>query len=209
MIYNEDCRNTLMRDIEYNYVLTSPPDYSELNISPSTNEWFVFLNSWASLLKPKNNLITICTTDRKADGKIYPKHISIIEVMESNGWFLKSKKIWVKSYKVNMFRMNYMNILTFAKKPFKVKNPHDPDVIFDDKSTKIDGFYFGMSELVCKTMIKNHTYEHEVVFDPFMGSGTTAVASIDTNRKYIGSEVNTEFLDIAKRRIGLGDFLNE
>ena len=71
MIYNEDCRNTLMRDIEYNYVLTSPPDYSELNISPSTNEWFVFLNSWASLLKPKNNLITICTTDRKADGKIY------------------------------------------------------------------------------------------------------------------------------------------
>ena len=44
MIYNEDCRKTLKRDIEYNYVLTSPPDYEELNIKPSTNEWEKFLD---------------------------------------------------------------------------------------------------------------------------------------------------------------------
>ena len=56
MIYNEDCRKTLKRDIEYNYVLTSPPDYEELNIKPSTNEWEEFLDSWMGLLKPINNL---------------------------------------------------------------------------------------------------------------------------------------------------------
>ena len=206
MIYNEDCRKTLKRDIEYNYVLTSPPDYEELNIKPSTNEWEEFLDSWMGLLKPINNLVTICATDRKADGKIYLKHIKIIYVMERNGWFLKSKKIWVKSYKVNMFRMNYMNILTFAKKPFKVKNPHDSDVIYDDKTTKIYGFRFGMSEIVCKKMIENHTNEDEVIYDPFMGSGTTAVASLLVGRKYLGSEIDLDNINLTKQRIGLLEF---
>ena len=93
MIYEEDCRTTLERNIDYDYVLTSPPDYAELEIDPKTNEWDLFLNDWMSLLFPKKNLVTICTTHRKADGKIYPKHIKIIDVMEQNGWFLKSKKI--------------------------------------------------------------------------------------------------------------------
>ena len=198
-----------IQKIDYDYVLTSPPDYAELEIDPKTNEWDLFLNDWMSLLSPKKNLVTICTTDRKADGKIYPKHIKIIDVMEQNGWFLKSKKIWVKSYKVNMFRMNYMNLLTFAKKPFKVKNPHDPDVIYDEKSTVIKGFKFGMSLEVCKKLILNHTEEGDIVYDPFMGSGTTAIASFDTNRKCFGSEINPEYVTIVEERIGLGEFIND
>jgi DNA modification methylase len=152
-------------------------------------------------LNPISNLVTICTTDRKGDGKIYPKHIKVIGVFEKNGWFLKSKKIWVKSYKVNMFRMNYMNILTFARKPFKVNNPHDPDVILDEKTTNVDGFKFGMSLLVCKTMIENHTKENDVIYDPFMGSGTTAVAALECGRTYLGSEINGEYLDLCEKRI--------
>lgn len=201
MIYLESCLDTLKKDLKYDYVLTSPPDYSELNIEPSTNEWEEFLDSWIALLNPISNLVTICTTDRKGDGKIYPKHIKVIGVFEKNGWFLKSKKIWVKSYKVNMFRMNYMNILTFARKPFKVNNPHDPDVILDEKTTNVDGFKFGMSLLVCKTMIENHTKENDVIYDPFMGSGTTAVAALECGRTYLGSEINGEYLDLCEKRI--------
>jgi DNA modification methylase len=44
--------------------------------------------------------------------------------------------------------------------------------------------------------------EGEVVLDPFMGSGTTAVACINTNRKYIGFEINTEYCKIAEQRLG-------
>ena len=138
MIHLESCIDTLKRDVKYDYVLTSPPDYAELGIPAHTNEWEEFLDSWVSLLKPTNNLVTICTTDRKGDGRIYPKHIKVINVFEKNGWFLRKTNIWVKSYKVNMFRMNYMHILTFAKKPFKLKNPHMVDVILDEKSTIVD-----------------------------------------------------------------------
>ena len=59
MIYNEDCITTLKRDIRYDYVLTSPPDYDELGIDPKTHAWEEFLDSWVSHLKPTNNLATI------------------------------------------------------------------------------------------------------------------------------------------------------
>jgi DNA modification methylase len=50
-------------------------------------------------------------------------------------------------------------------------------------------------------MIENHTNEGDVVYDPFMGSGTTGVACIKTGRKYIGSEVDEENKKIAENRI--------
>lgn len=43
--------------------------------------------------------------------------------------------------------------------------------------------------------------EGDLVFDPFMGSGTTAVAALDADRKYIGAEIAKEYVDIANERI--------
>jgi DNA modification methylase len=41
-----------------------------------------------------------------------------------------------------------------------------------------------------------------VVLDPFMGSGTTALVALRANRKFIGTELNAEYAEIARRRIG-------
>jgi len=54
-------------------------------------------------------------------------------------------------------------------------------------------------------LIKFYTFEKEVVLDPFMGSGTTAIAALQTNRHYIGYEINKEYVEIAEKRIK--DFL--
>lgn len=51
------------------------------------------------------------------------------------------------------------------------------------------------------------TVEGDVVLDPFSGSGTTAVACINTNRNYIGFELDSEYHAIAEKRIH--DALNE
>jgi methylase of polypeptide subunit release factors len=40
-----------------------------------------------------------------------------------------------------------------------------------------------------------------VVFDPFTGSGTTAVVSLKNGRNYIGTELNPEYIKIAEDRI--------
>lgn len=49
--------------------------------------------------------------------------------------------------------------------------------------------------------IKSWTNEGDIVLDPFMGSGTTALAAIDLNRYYIGIEMNEEYYDICIDRI--------
>ena len=49
--------------------------------------------------------------------------------------------------------------------------------------------------------IKNSSNENEVVFDGFMGSGSCGVACINTNRNFIGIELDKGYFDIAQRRI--------
>ena len=50
-------------------------------------------------------------------------------------------------------------------------------------------------------IIRNYTEEGQIILDPFMGSGTTAIACINTNRFYIGIEKEKEYVDIANKRI--------
>ncbi len=50
-------------------------------------------------------------------------------------------------------------------------------------------------------MINNSTQEHETVLDMFMGSGSCAVAAINTNRKFIGIELDPDYFKIAEQRI--------
>ena len=50
-------------------------------------------------------------------------------------------------------------------------------------------------------LIKLFTKEDAIVLDPFMGSGTTAVASIQSKRRYIGFDINSEYIGISEKRI--------
>lgn len=50
-------------------------------------------------------------------------------------------------------------------------------------------------------LLRIHSNYNDVVFDPFMGSGSTCVACVNTNRHYIGFELDEKYFDIAKNRI--------
>lgn len=52
-----------------------------------------------------------------------------------------------------------------------------------------------------KNLIINSSNEHDVVLDPFLGSGTTAVAAKDLNRQYIGFEIDDKYFKIANDRL--------
>jgi len=56
-------------------------------------------------------------------------------------------------------------------------------------------------DLVAK-LIREHTTPESLVCDPFIGSGTTAVAAIQTGRDYIGFELDETWRDVIERRIG-------
>ena len=54
---------------------------------------------------------------------------------------------------------------------------------------------------VLERIILASTKENDVVLDPFNGSGTTGIACLNLNRKYIGIEKEKEYLELTKRRI--------
>lgn len=50
-------------------------------------------------------------------------------------------------------------------------------------------------------LIKTSSNENDIVLDCFMGSGSTGVAALNTNRKFIGIELDNNYFEIAKQRI--------
>ncbi len=54
---------------------------------------------------------------------------------------------------------------------------------------------------ILKKIIKIATNENDIVFDPFMGVGSSGVAALDLNRRYIGFELDETYFNAAKKRI--------
>jgi len=54
---------------------------------------------------------------------------------------------------------------------------------------------------LCAKLISLYTHEGDTVLDPFMGSGTTGVACVQTGRNFIGIEIDPTYFAIAEKRI--------
>ena len=54
---------------------------------------------------------------------------------------------------------------------------------------------------IIQNLIANSSLDSDIVLDPFLGSGTTAVAAVNTNRHYIGFELDKKYFNIANERI--------
>jgi len=54
---------------------------------------------------------------------------------------------------------------------------------------------------ITEKIIRNSSKENNTILDPFMGSGTTGVACVNTNRNFIGIELDERYYKIAEERI--------
>lgn len=50
-------------------------------------------------------------------------------------------------------------------------------------------------------ILENFTNEGEVIYDPFIGTGTTAIVSKKMNRRFIGSEIGKDYFDLVEKRL--------
>ena len=50
-------------------------------------------------------------------------------------------------------------------------------------------------------LIQLYTFSNEIVLDPFMGSGQTALAALKSGRHFVGYEINESYLQLANDRI--------
>ncbi len=50
-------------------------------------------------------------------------------------------------------------------------------------------------------LIELYTYKDDLTLDPFMGSGTTALAAVATGRHYVGFDSEPEYIELAEQRL--------
>lgn len=50
-------------------------------------------------------------------------------------------------------------------------------------------------------LIQLYTYKGDIILDPFMGSGSTAIAALKSDRKYVGYDIDAEYIKLAENRI--------
>lgn len=122
---------------------------------------------------------------------------------ENVGFKLLNVLVWGKSkHSPNRYYMKNCEFIVFLRKG-KAKNINDMGtkqlLLIDNVANKKHP-----SEKPIKLMeilIKNSSDEKDIVLDCFMGSGSTGVASINTNRNFIGIELDENYFNIAKERI--------
>lgn len=77
--------------------------------------------------------------------------------------------------------------------------------VFVGTTNKKDKLLYGHPTIkpleIIKTLIENSSYEGDLVLDPFMGSGTTAVAAKQLKRNFIGFEINKQFYEASRKRL--------
>ena len=61
---------------------------------------------------------------------------------------------------------------------------------------------------LCEYLIKTYTNEGETVLDNCMGSGTTGVACVNTDRNFIGIELDDHYFEVATERINQAQLSN-
>lgn len=132
-----------------------------------------------------------------------PYYYYYYSLMES-GFEIKANLIWVKN-NIGMgyhFRRQYEQCLV----AFKGKPPTPEiaisDVIFSDRVNSTAMLHSCQKpEDLIERLLRQYSKEGDLVIDPFLGSGTTAVVCKKQLRNYIGIEIEPRYIEIARERL--------
>ncbi|MCC7430006.1 site-specific DNA-methyltransferase [bacterium] len=73
--------------------------------------------------------------------------------------------------------------------------------VFKAESAKRIGHPAPFPEELPYRLIQLYSFKNDVVLDPFLGSGTSALVSVKTGRKFVGYETNESYVNLSKSRI--------
>jgi DNA modification methylase len=190
-------------------VITDPPYM--LNIkndkAGKLNPWTNYCNSayWyaAWMSKARNKL--------KDDGCMWTflnwkSLITFQKAAHDIEWPIESLLVWDKEWigpgGHKGLRPSYELVALFAMPGFAIKNRGIADVQrFKWTSKKPNGHPAEKPEKLIKWLIEISTEPGDTVLDMFMGSGTTGVAALACDRKFIGIEQDVKWFSVAEQRI--------
>ena len=110
---------------------------------------------------------------------------------------MKAKGGKAKSKLFNVDTVSYKNDMYYPKSILEISNANQKGKVHPTQKPVA----------LFEYLIKTYTNEGETVLDNCMGSGTTAIACINTNRNYIGFELDKKYCELANNRIK--EFISE
>ena len=102
-----------------------------------------------------------------------------------NRYYLKNSEFIIMLRKGKAVNINNMGTYQVLEVPNVDKKTHPSEKPVD----------------LMKILVENSSKLNDVVFDPFMGTGSVGVACMNANRKFIGVELDEKYFEIAKQRI--------
>lgn len=157
-----------------------------------------------------------------------PLNAHIATMAHSIGFLMRGEIIWVKGKGASgscawgswmspsnpTLRDLHEYVLIFSKERFDLPLKGHPTISRDEfisattsiwnippESAKRVGHPAPFPVALAERLIRLYTFAGQVVLDPFMGSGTTAVAAKRCDRHFVGYEIDPQYAEIAKRRI--------
>ena len=159
-----------------------------------------------------------------------PLHYFIIKIAYNCGFSMRGEIIWDKGASAGtscawgswrsasnpVLRDVHEYILVFSKNTFK-RYPSQESSIGRDEFLECTKSVWRFPAVSAKRighpapypielpsrLINLYSYIGDIVLDPFIGSGTTAVAALNTERKYVGYEIDSNYVKIAEERINV------
>lgn len=196
-------RNTNLKKMRENQFAYA--GWDNMEYGPWKKSMGEFMKQCARVSKKRASLIVFMSILKVAD---------IVELAQKYGYYYKTTGVW---HKLNPMPRN-MNIhyvnstecwIYFINKGTSGTFNNNGRVLHDylessvtPSSEKKHGSHPTQKPLkILNELITTLTNPGDVVLDPFMGSGSTCVSALLNDRRYIGIELNEEYLTIAQKRI--------
>ena len=215
-LYCDDCLN-IMKQIEnesVDLIVTDPPylikyktnrrknkchDFCSEILNDDNEQLIIdYIRECYRILKNNTAMYMFCNCDKVDFFK---------QELENAGFKIKNMIIWVKNNWTAgdlkaQFGKQYEIIFLVNKGRKCFNGKRITDIwMFDRISGKKQLHQNQKPVDLLKQCILKHSDENDIIFDGFMGSGSTGVACIETGRKFIGVELDKKYFEIAKERI--------
>jgi site-specific DNA-methyltransferase (adenine-specific) len=186
----------------------------------------VWRETYRTLVPGGRACINVANLGRKP---YIPLHAYIIAQMERIGFLMRGEIIWAKGSSAGastawgswrsaanpVLRDTHEYILVFCKDSFRRPKQGRESTIGRDEFLEWTRSVWNFPAISARRvghpapfpfelphrLIQLFTYKGEVVLDPFVGSGTTCTAAASGGRRYVGYDINPEYIALAERRI--------